>query len=347
MALFRFNRAAKAATKTEQPVEEGIKKFDPKDYYSVVFSNGRNANYIELNKNGMESVIEHYNEKYLTNISIPSDDDGKPINLDTFVNMIKNYLDPILKKLGQNKEDYREAFALKSSHSTPVIFIQEKGEKVFLIADSKGKTITASGQLATNSKLPTLSVPDPSQTDYSSCHAVTVLTCCIATAKDPKTGKYLIPNLLELLMARATDSPDGLYKMVLLPDEMLKFVQDPDFLERHKEKPEVDKPSRNVNKKGDIDLFTKNTTYSGPRSYKYNKLDALRLKGIKLAHVIEIRYYLKQLQQLGETRFTKEMREKFISEAKQYIKDQGQDNLVDLFDIAKNYAKALSPKKEM
>lgn len=245
--------------------KEPLQTFDSKQYYTRTLDQG-----IQLKEKGMELLIEYYNEKYATNITLLTDK-----SLSDFAKNV-NYHLAIARATPNN---HRLAFVcvMINFHAIPIIYLKEQDQEGILIADSQGDTTCFEAKLLQKStNIPVYVVTERRQADYYSCYTEAIIFARDATGKEKKTQAYRIPSLLALLKERSKQEID--YHSVLLPDELLKTAQIAGFIQRNKER-----SNRKVHKNKTLTQFIER--YEG--NYLYQK-------GKKVTNNIILQFNLNQ-----------------------------------------------------
>lgn len=161
------------------------------------------------------------------------------------------------------------------------------------------------------------------QRDTYSCHIDAKIMLRELVGKD-KTGSYLIPDLLTKLQQNIKDT-DKIFKnlhTINLFDSLLVTVQVPsakkDYDKQYASKVVIHK---HQNKHENISDFSQRYPPEEVIGGKKPTVSSyLREKGLKLTHIIEIQFYINQLQHLLGKDFTAEMRNDFIVAAKKELK---------------------------
>ncbi len=305
-----------------------FEKFNYKNYFdcSTDYWTPDNVPYVKLSDQGTDVVAEYYNVKYhLEHLS-------RMASVNDLILKLKSL--EFKKKYCTPDNDVRVPFIInsmveirrtltQSGHSSPTAYIKEEKKEAILYFDSLGSTLDAE-ELAKQTGLKVYTIQMGRQRDYYSCHTDALVFCRLMAAKDEK-GNYLIPNLLAFLEKNSIDSSKNPV-VVKLPDNLLITAQRLDFIQANK-KGDVIVHTGNKYGPENIDMFLKHR----PEKADYGKdaqpaSDYLRQKGLKYANIIEIQFYLKQLETRLGSVFTKDLRKQFVKEAKEKLVSQGEVN---------------------
>lgn len=325
-----------------------LKKFNATDY----FQRDKTHNgipYVLLNSKGMEIVAKYYNLKYgvpaYTTVS----------STDELVEAIRS---PEVKKIMKGERDARLLFRVTflmdhesgRVHSTPVLYIKENNQLGLMYFDSIGLDAEYLALLVSK-RINVYQVKDwrpedsprkhyNSQRDHFSCHTGALVYFREFTGID--NGQYRMPGLLASIHENATLIEKNLYE-VCLPANLLITVQDKRFFE-------IQQPvgSAVVHKKTDgsqetLTEFLKRypETADFGEEKKQHQSGYARKKGLKYAHIIEIQFYLDQLEEHLKERFIPELAHQFIASAKLKLNDKPSSNGGnELFKLATNYLNA-------
>jgi len=323
---------------TEKSMSYSLESFNSSSYYAT----GRNVDEVMLNDPGVELIAQYYKEKYSANITIiPTLDLKVGIPLD-HLTRIKDHIALARKQPGE----YRVAFIVGITHSTPIIYMKENNKEAVLIAGTKGAKLSDKdlAALQVSPEVPIYMVQNPRQTDFVSCHTDAVIFGKDATGKNSEQH-YLVPNLLSRLEARSINAEH--YKIAMLPDELLKTSQLPAFVKEHKEQEDIqvhqhkNKPETLnafrarytkpvfINEKKDEIMFQGKFQTSNDFLEKYrgddnftekNFNNYLREKGLKFIDIIEIQFYVNELEKAAGQKLTSVERENFVVGAKEAFK---------------------------
>jgi hypothetical protein len=333
-----------------------VDKFKPSSYYfkttdATIVGNLFNKVVTPLPK-GRELIAHYYKEKY----------ESKVIFLEKEFSLNEH-----LKIFREKGEDCRVAFILQSKtyeHHIPMIYIRENGKEALLYADSKGSDSNLPLTIGTEAKIPVYIVKNARQADHYSCYTDALAISRDATAKNYATGKYRIPQLLSFLENNSVSNRYGEPYAIIesLPNMLLKTAQIKNFVESYSDKENLTEP---VHKDKTLETFRKSykedvniivglgydddDEKSKPIIEKKSISTYLKKKGIKFADVIEIQFYLNQLEKNLGTMWSDELRKKFIAEAKETFHSQptvleGRDGL---HEMAEKFLLSLQQKEEM
>lgn len=304
-----------------------LEQFSPSAHYVQGFDTFINAPYVFLMQEARELIVQYYSEKY-----------GSKIFL---VNGFHK-LCFTLAKQDKSSSHYRAGFFVGkiNEHSIPIVYIRENGEEALFYADSQGHNNSILAQLKQLTTLPIYSVKEKRQADFYSCAIDALIFLRDCTAMDQEKTHYRLPYLLASLKRRSTQR-EG-YLEVKLPNPLLKTIQQSSFLELHEEK-----SACLVHKEQTLSDFRKH--YSMRNTYGKTQSTYLRIKGIKIAHIIEIQFYLNQLQSQLDAQWTVELRTAFIHQAKYEFAQQGDFFLnprrAGLYELALYFQKNIKENK--
>jgi hypothetical protein len=304
-----FTRNSKSVP--EEKIAQTLTPFSPEAFYRKHLfgrQDKEERHVVHLYEAGLELVRQYYSNKYQTDILLVEYN---------FVAISKP--DTLIRSLQHNSRgDFRRALILgvNSGHGVPLIYLEEEGEKGILYADSlpdedNEQTLK---DLAKQMNVPVYPLDSSLQNDGHSCYTHAVTLARDATAIDPETKQYKILRLLAKIKERSVKQGDNFY-LPKLPDELLKTPQSQAFFKYHTEN-----SSRKVHKQETIAEFRQ-------RYEKNNKPDYLRQKGLKLAKIIEIQFYLNQLKTILGSDLTEDTRKQFVRDAKQFIKSNTRNTL--------------------
>lgn len=317
-----------------------LKDFEPASYYQVfsddLVKNAEGEPLVSVSPfpKGKDLIRQYYAKKYKTNMSIPNAGNGNSfVSLNDFAANFNEYLASAKKIYGDG--DCRIAFCLgmSSTHATPIIYIKENGREGILFADSKGVNSENSvciKQIANQSKIPIYAIENVRQKDLYSCFTDALLFGRDATAINPETNSYYIPNLLSSIESNAKQRVHEEYSTTILPDELLKTSQISSFTGAHHPKPSGKPIHRYQNTNETLEKFRerytdKNITIRrGSEDTKgINISSYLRKKGIKFADLMEIQFFINQMEEILGNLLTDQKRLDFIWVAKRILQLQG------------------------
>jgi hypothetical protein len=333
--------ADKSATISSTSANAKLPIFDPEDYYyetgTQLKIDDKSVPGIKLKYTGSELAIKYYRAKYKTEITLPDHRQIYALNVLVWGNksVILRRLNNLLKEARQNtNSEHRQAFLIgsHSSHSVPVVYLRENNREALLIADSYYAQNSLAAKLALNLKLDILLVPPGRQKDTYSCH-----TECLIFARDITRRKpdnhYYIEKLLTKLKSRSTQLSDHCFQ-VRLPDELLKTAQTKTFIYSHKEADNRIIHTRSLDqKKIPETLYEFRARYTDVNATHLNTSGAdvtaaetaayLRMKAFKIANIIQIQFYIDELEILLGALWTSVWRDEFIKESKKTLHAQG------------------------
>lgn len=312
-----------------------LKKFDRDDFYKtgtdLSYKKEEKGFHVELYPEGREVISQYYSNKYHTNIKFLQYSDDIEDDQD------------IVQARDKKLENYRKAFIIgDQTHSELIVYLKEKDKECILYADSinicKNKYALKMYDLM---KIPLYIVDDIRQRDMYSCHTDALVMSRDITAKDDaKSTDYFFKNLFSQieersknkskLIADKADYKDAPIYDAILPDFLLKTAQRSKFFSKHKEKtnPIIHKNEtyRQFLKRYQERLKIMNEEKDSFGFHSQTISRYLILKGRKFADIIEIQFYLNQLQEFFKDNWTKKMSLEFITNAKATLRSQGPIN---------------------
>jgi hypothetical protein len=180
------------------------------------------------------------------------------------------------------------------------------------------------------------------QRDFFSCNSSTKVFFRELAGKE--NGNYRMPNLLSSLTRNATLIEKNLFE-VPLPANLLIAAQDKRFLEIQ------GLPSDSiVHKRKNLEeetmdkfraRFPESNDFVKPKHQHVSSY--IRTKGLKYTNIIEIQFYVNQLKECLGCKFTPELRNQFVLDAKKKLHEQGELNVKNiknrkgLHTLATNY----------
>lgn len=332
-----------------------MKSFQSTDYYTYVKSTSREMKDPEKNLTikllplARPLIANYYGDKYGSNIEVVED---------------KRYWENVAKWIAEDKanpgkdSEYRKAYCVgvpAAAHSTPIIYIQEKiGDEIvrgILLSDSILCIPWRAAIIQNLSEIPVYITGGTRQMDGVSCHLDALIYGRIATAKTSE-GEYSSLNLLQKLRgnAKPIESSKGICYETKLPDEYLITAEGSGYFEE--QKPEA-KSIIHVRKDGGKEnILAFRDRYQSPYADSSGfKQTYLIEKAIKLADIVEIQFYIKQLQENLGPLWTSTARNEFVQLSKEFLKSQGQltpgQTRPGLFEFAKSYLAEFHAKSEL
>lgn len=259
------------------------------------------------------------------------------------------------------KGEVRKAFIVDSSlsHSKPIIYLQHGGRRAIFFADSLGMNPWIAKQVAQwqkQTKTDFYVVCETYQRDHVSCHTGALMLCNMATRKDA-SGNYIIPDLLTFLGKNSMKLDYDFYQVIRLPPHFLVLSQRRDFhrmyfdssqrdtiIHYHKNRPET------------LDDFLARNPYT-PIKFKIEPTQMahgqyLTVKSYKLKKIIEIQFYINELQKALPQSWNETLRKEFFTQAKEYFKSkdvtiQQELKSVGLHTFTRNYWTKLLAKLQV
>ena len=242
-----------------------------------------------------------------------------------------------------HKAPHRHAFIVQQvNHAITIVYLsQDSKEGIFeegiLYADSLGESKYNVTQLHQLTGITIYSVKDARQSDGYSCFTDAFVFARDITGKDPPLGTYRISDLLFQLKVRADKQEDGHYH-VRLPNILLKTAQKSPFVTHHQH---IDAVIHKTLRLGEFrDRYTDQnaslTTVSSSQPVTKNIASYMRVKGNKYAKVIQLQYYLNEIEK--EVDLSDASRRFFVERAKAVLRAGNEmmptGNAPDLFELA-------------
>lgn len=324
---------------TNEPEEE-LDYYIPERYFEVTTEGMENLKLVGLTVDGAQLVSSYYAHKSNTNIQVLELPDRNNNSVDTDVLATE-----ISKIKDENNQltDYRKAFlTIIRKHAVSVLYLKENGQEAIFWNDSIGLHHMKDGQeLGKKCNMPVLFNTNRRQKDWQSCFTDALVTCYDVTKQEH--GAYVIKNILSFLLNNSKVEKNRLnedYTAVKMPDMLLRTSQQVSFIDQHHQSMDtiVHKNeslwnfySRYSHKKidGSSDL-----TYQGGKLGYTDDIDFplrfLHAKGWKYTQIIQIQFYLEQLESKLTGGFTREDRNEFIKSAKALFKIREKASLFDL-----------------
>ncbi|STX52462.1 Uncharacterised protein [Legionella busanensis] len=317
-----------------------LKRFDPKQYYSIEYSYKYYTGPVgvKLTGNGIDLVTEFYTKKYGVKILTTND--------------VKEVLDFIKKLRRDVHGDLRQGFILSNDeHSIPIVYVREGRNEAIIYGDSLGlvpddSNVKKLSQLG----IRVLQIEDLRQMDLYSCHTDALVFLREFLGKNLNTGKYFIPSLINTILKLSyKHRPSGRSEQAFFiksPPALLKLVQYEDFLQKHKAHPNI-KIHHNIKRNRHLTLEKFLQKYAPELEDIKSISSYLRKKGIKLADIIEIQFYLKQLRYLG---LPESLEQKFIKKSQAFLLQQPsllskKDKRPGLYDFAEKFLSQYCPQQ--
>jgi hypothetical protein len=287
----------------------------------------------------MEMIAKYYDHKYKIQTTI--------LNV-TSVNDTFDFekLGAEIRKIAASHSsvNYRHPFICQlGPHSIPIIYIRENNEEGILFADSLSVSRSDAKRLSLATRMKVYAVLQQRQRADTGCKEDALVFGRDTCGLDSYTNRDRIPGLLEKLKNRSSLLEFGYYQCKL-PDELLKTAQLSPFAHFHKEA-----VVRKIYKEKNIDQFRSEYSDTGVTiinskgvlEEKKEVSSYLRIKGLKLAKIIEIQFYLDQFRAL-DSLWNKEIEARFIAEAKEILKNQEQSrSYIGLHSFAKKFLQEL------
>jgi len=302
-----------------------LEKFERKYYYKAGVDLDINDNKpkAKLTQKGIDLVSQYYSYKYQMPPLI------KTFSGDELIEKIKS---EEFSNIRNSPDDVRISLIMTGCHSIPVVYIKQGGKEYLLILDSLGYTGIEQTVAEALPDITCYAMPPKAirQRDFYSCHSEAQVILRELTGKD-ETGNFLIPDILnkiekhEIKVNKQAEFPNNLH-VIKLFDSLLMTVQNPAFKEAHEEEFKSKEAIRRYkggheNIQKFFDKYPAEEMSNSAR--KPNVSSYSREKGLKFTQIIEIQFYLNQLQSNLGNKFTKEIKDDFISAAKKEVKQYG------------------------
>jgi len=337
-----------------------MKKFKEKEFVSVYKDAKTSIRYATLNPEGMKLISSYYKDKYSAKINLPSleDERGRPYyeELNHLLEEPESYLGKLRKNsfvsVGDQGE-YRELllFGVGTGHSIPVLYIKNGNKEAFLLANSTGrygdhfdKLKEFSEKLLPERNVKIFIINEGWQADYTSCFLGGIIFGRDATRKEK--NDYFIPNLLEYFETNSREDERGnlenVKEITSLPPKLLKHTQRESFISLYlKEEESTELVHKQENLQQFRGRFSENVLGQNWKLY-------LQKKGLSLTSIIEIQFYIVQLKQQFQEKFTAEIQKKFISGAKQLLYNTSNPSIKEANKISLlfNYSEEFIKKEE-
>ncbi|MDX2346306.1 MAG: hypothetical protein QNK11_05505 [Legionella sp.] len=318
-----------------------MKKFDEALYYRE-----DTVDEIQPTDRGLDLLIQYSHDKYSSNICRPislyymnrSRGGGLaygeiiPEYTSTF-SIFSNYSDSninsYLKNIRQQSGDCRKAFILidGSKHAIFMVYIKEGNKEGILYSDSLSSNSEVFRKIHAHTGIRVFSHTDQRQADSYACYVDALVFARDTTGIDPSTGQYKIPNLLGLLEEQQYQINAG-YSLIKLPHILLKTAQISNFIRNHKN---LDKSDEKIHKNETLDKFRERYTESSRASY-------LKQKAIRYARIIQIQFYLNEIEKELDSPLSQDKKALFVKEAKKALK-QG-----ELHAFSESFLQECKPK---
>lgn len=310
--------------------EEGpIKKFIMLRHYNHV------KDKVTLRPLGIKLVVDYFKDKHHTNIKLPQNKRNQYCDWKDFLEdgeAIKSIISN--QENGVNKgEEYRVAILIGADdvHCSIIIYLNDGKDEAFLIADSLGGCQDKALALQKLTGIDVYRISNARQYDSFSCFTDALVFGRDCTGKD-NNGQYFFLDLLKALKDRSFDEEtkeneikNPHCRITLLPDYLLKTIQQDLFLKEHKESTN-DKIYKDKNLLEFLSFYAINDGSKTIPGYLFKK-------GLKLAEIIEIQFYINQLQEKLGSSFDSQQKKLFIKNAKQILRTPIED-AEDLYEAA-------------
>lgn len=276
-----------------------MKRFNPHKYYTLFHETP--LYFVQPRESGYNLIVQYLINKYGAVIV------REEVLINSLIELEKNvhYINKEINEARKTKGDYRFLWVQGPIHAISIFYIREKGQEALFFSDSAFINLDLIKHL---SKLTGLNVyySGPSrQVDWHSCYIDSLVFGRDVTGRNTN-GDYRIPNFLSLLKQRAIKTTDTTLE-VKLPDILLKTTQRPKFLEANKEE-----TNYLIHKAETLAQFRERYSKEVMIKGKKKKISTYLVeKGYKYRDIMEIQFYLNQMQGL-----TAIQRERFVAEAK-------------------------------
>ncbi|MBA4696154.1 MAG: hypothetical protein H2069_02045 [Legionella sp.] len=324
---------------------------------------------------GVRLIIDYLNWKYQTNIRMPirtfshvtaagEKCDPTPTYLslyhqtDPIYSESMTFLIPYIRHAQKEEGDFRQAYVIGDGFYHCVImayvkevsldeFSQEKVNEILIVSDSLMISHRSLDAISYHLKLPIYVHKglDGRQADNHSCYTDALVWARDITRKDTSTGKYQVDKLLKILNKTASKIRGTNIFEYQVPEFLLKTTQRYRFLELQLSSNE---PIENHSYSQNETIIHKNETLSFFRS-RYSTLSNhnpsfqvstyLLQKGYKNKAIIEVQYYINQMQSILGS-MTKDEKNAYMDKAKCIQKSDG-----NLFNFTNEYLSHLTEKR--
>lgn len=311
-----------------------MQKFEPELFF-VVQSDVISGDIVGPTIEGAKLIAQYINSKYHANICCPVEEDTPIVSSSTeavitptqhFIKVpffgVSPQFNSLISEAKTKSGDYRQAFIFSDSkrvkHVAFVAYIREGNNEGILYSDSLGSNRISANLIHKITETKVFYNYLGRQAADIGCITDALVFGRDITRMNPETGQYIIQNLLGLLEGREEKVADGL-SLVKLPNELLKTAQTSKFIDFNKD---MNKLQEKIHKDETIDEFRDRyskdiSTHDGStkRISTY-----LHTKGNKYRDIMEIQFYLNEIEKEIGHSLPDNIKKDFISDAKTAIK---------------------------
>lgn len=302
---------------------------------------------------GVAVLIQYLHNKYQTNIShviknysVFRDDQYPQVQfLETAGEDDFRWIKPYIAKARRQPGPWRQAFLIwiGCRHARFMAYIRDSGKECFLYSDSLGRYPGNLEVLYEKTGIPVYVTSSQRQTDDYSCVTDALVFARDITGKRPETGEYIIPNLSEALESRKQAVMQTGVCRVHLPEILLKSAQKSSFIADNQ-----GDLSKIIQKGQSLAEFR--ARYRIQEDINSAKGTAIRAihgylfaKGKKYERIMQIQYYLNEIEWLIQQPLTCAQKREFIIKAKGILRQNADGRDAILVDAATACAQAVLP----
>lgn len=269
-----------------------MRQFSPNFYYVKT----ERDDIIQPKAAGVELIMEYLQDKYGAHITHPISSytdagSGWGPHVGTYVEFLVlsefdeiNKIFPYLFRARNQSEPYREGFIVyDTGHARFMAYVHEGGKEAILVSDSLGERSTFLKNLAEQTGLPVYANLGPRQSDATSCITDSIVFARDITRRNLETQEYYIPDLIEKLQQQAT--PKNGWYATKLPAKLLKTAQKTTFIQEQLKGTNRGDETQIIHKQKSLAFFH-------PLGHPY-----LKTKAIKYTSIIQIQFYIYQLEE--------------------------------------------------
>lgn len=274
--------------------KSSMKRFNPDNFYSKEL-NHHCSESINLKKPGIELLAQYLHFKYGSNI--------------TWSPCFLICTEEINQLALQEQASYRHAFIVhntigQTESSVFVAYIKENNQKAIIYSDAKGSDRVLAKKLADTTELQVYASQKIRLSTAYLSHIDALVFARDITRINLETGNYYMPNLIEKLESRSFLF-EG-YKDFCMPNKLLKTSV---FNELVLDEFDRNDASLTIHKHETLAAFRARFSYGDEPTY-------LHEKGIKYADIINIQFYLNEVEQALGRNVSLVVKNKFINGAK-------------------------------
>ncbi len=310
-----------------------MRTFNPKQFFTIVENEKIGESKVQPTKEGTALIIQYLNNKYQANISAPvgsysfknihgnGPDILKPLPHFVSIRDIPK-INELISAARNQTGDYRQSFIFEGNkgHAIFMVYIREGDKEGILYSDSIGADPNIAQQINATTGIKVFYTPELRQADNYSCYTDALVFGRDTTGFNPETGQYKIKNLLHMLEEREEKISTGL-STVQLPNELLKTSQISAFVT---DNIDMNKLPQKIHKNETVDDFRER--YSKDMSMpdgETKKISVyLHTKGHKYKDIMEIQFYLNEIEKNLGHALAEDIKKDFIKNAKNAIKNR-------------------------